>query len=181
MNPIIEIEKAKQSKVWEKINRASMQNTAIALLESASAFERAVLECEHLEASEHGGFRWERWRGSGMEERGPPEVPLIVTPPCAGGGGGGGGGAALTTSRRAASARGSRDDLPPSTWRSSVRVRDTGFRGSRKSIVRLEPPCNGLNGLPAIGKEVMQLISLRVILNVAKRVSTSLPTSTQLK
>ncbi|VVC94158.1 unnamed protein product [Leptidea sinapis] len=35
----------------------SMQNTAIALLETASAFERAVLECEHLEASEHGGFR----------------------------------------------------------------------------------------------------------------------------
>lgn len=125
-----------------------MQNTAIALLESASAYEKAVLECEHLEASEHGGFRWERWRGSGMEDRGPPDVPLIVTPP------GAGGGAALTTSRRAASARGSRDDGPPSTWRSSVRVRDTGFRGSRKSVVRLEPPCNGLNGLPAIGKEV---------------------------
>ncbi|XP_075985214.1 potassium voltage-gated channel unc-103-like isoform X5 [Anticarsia gemmatalis] len=88
-----------------------------------------------------------------MEERGPPDVPLIVTPPCAGAGGG----AALTTSRRAASARGSRDDPPPSTWRSSVRVRDTGFRGSRKSVVRLEPPCNGLNGLPAIGKEVLSL------------------------
>ncbi|XP_072936044.1 potassium voltage-gated channel unc-103-like isoform X5 [Epargyreus clarus] len=93
-----------------------------------------------------------------MEERGPPDVPLIVTPPCAGGGAGGG--AALTTSRRAASARGSRDDPPPpghSTWRSSVRVHDTGFRGSRKSVVRLEPPCNGLNGLPAIGKEVLSL------------------------
>ncbi|XP_028038721.1 potassium voltage-gated channel unc-103-like isoform X5 [Bombyx mandarina] len=87
-----------------------------------------------------------------MEERGPPDVPLIVTPPCAGAGG-----AALTTSRRVASARGSRDDPPPSTWRSSVRVRDTGFRGSRKSVVRLEPPCNGLNGLPAIGKEVLSL------------------------
>ncbi|XP_050553111.1 potassium voltage-gated channel unc-103-like isoform X3 [Spodoptera frugiperda] len=87
-----------------------------------------------------------------MEERGPPDVPLIVSPPCAGAGG-----AALTTSRRAASARGSRDDPPPSTWRSSVRVRDTGFRGSRKSVVRLEPPCNGLNGLPAIGKEVLSL------------------------
>ncbi|CAH2068590.1 unnamed protein product, partial [Iphiclides podalirius] len=82
-----------------------------------------------------------------MDERGPPEVPLIVTPP---------GGAALTTSRRIMSARGSRDE-PPSTWRSSVRVRDTGFRGSRKSVVRLEPPCNGLNGLPAIGKEVLSL------------------------
>ncbi|XP_050359959.1 potassium voltage-gated channel unc-103 [Nymphalis io] len=88
-----------------------------------------------------------------MEERGPPDVPLIVTPPCAGGAGG----AALTTSRRAASARGSRDEPPPSTWRSSVRVRDTSFRGSRKSVVRLEPPCNGLNGLPAIGKEVLSL------------------------
>nr|AKS48233.1 mutant potassium voltage-gated channel isoform II [Bombyx mori] len=87
-----------------------------------------------------------------MEERGPPDVPLIVTPPCAGAGG-----AALTTSRRVASARGSRDDPPPSTWRSSVRVRDTGFRGSRKSVVRLEPPCNGLNGLSAIGKEVLSL------------------------
>lgn len=86
-----------------------------------------------------------------MEDRGPPDMPLIVTPPCAGGG------AALTTSRRAASARGSRDEPPPSTWRSSVRVRDTGFRGSRKSVVRLEPPCNGLNGLPAIGKEVIHL------------------------
>ncbi|XP_049887583.1 potassium voltage-gated channel unc-103-like isoform X2 [Pectinophora gossypiella] len=95
-----------------------------------------------------------------MESRAPADVPLIVTPPCSGGGGGGGslggGGAALTTSRRAASARGSRDD-PPSTWRSSVRVHDTGFRGSRKSVVRLEPPCNGLNGLPAIGKEVLSL------------------------
>ncbi|CAB3237236.1 unnamed protein product [Arctia plantaginis] len=90
-----------------------------------------------------------------MEERGPPDVPLIVTPPCACAGAGGG--AALTTSRRAASARGSRDDPPLSTWRSSVRVRDTGFRGSRKSVVRLEPPCNGLNGLPAIGKEVLSL------------------------
>lgn len=138
-----------------------MQNTAIALLESASAYERAVLECEHLEASEHGGFRWERWRGSGME-RGPPDVPLIVTPPC----GGGGGGAALTTSRRAASARGSRDEPPPSTWRSSVRLRDSGFRGSRKSVVRLEPPCNGLNGLPAIGKEVT-LLSLGLIFSYA--------------
>lgn len=127
-----------------------MQNTAITLFESASAYERAVLEYEHLEVSEHGGFRWERWHGSGMEERGPPDVPLIVTPPCAGGGG-----AALTTSRRAASARGSRDEAPPSTWRSSVRVCDTGFRGSRKSVVRLEPPCNGINGLPAIGKEVI--------------------------
>ncbi|XP_041974696.1 potassium voltage-gated channel unc-103-like isoform X2 [Aricia agestis] len=86
-----------------------------------------------------------------MDERGPPDVPLIVTPP----GAGGGAGAALTT-RRAVSARGSRDD-PPSTWRSSVRVRDTSFRGSRKSVVRLEPPCNGLNGLPAIGKEVLSL------------------------
>ncbi|XP_026323381.1 potassium voltage-gated channel unc-103 isoform X2 [Hyposmocoma kahamanoa] len=89
-----------------------------------------------------------------MEERGPPEVPLIVTPPCAGGGSGGG--TALTTSRRTASARGSREE-PLSTWRSSVRVHDTGFRGSRKSVVRLEPPCNGLNGLPAIGKEVLSL------------------------
>ncbi|XP_069354385.1 potassium voltage-gated channel unc-103-like isoform X4 [Maniola hyperantus] len=87
-----------------------------------------------------------------MDERGPPDVPLIVTPPP-----GAGAGAALTTSRRAASARGSRDDPPPSTWRSSVRVRDTSFRGSRKSVVRLEPPCNGLNGLPAIGKEVLSL------------------------
>lgn len=87
-----------------------------------------------------------------MEERGPSDVPLILTPP-----GRGGGGAALTTSRRAASARGSRDEPLPSTWRSSVRVRDTGFRGSRKSVVRLEPPCNGLNGLPAIGKEVIDL------------------------
>ncbi|XP_053600824.1 potassium voltage-gated channel unc-103-like isoform X3 [Plodia interpunctella] len=87
-----------------------------------------------------------------MEDRGPPDVPLIVTPA-----GAAGGGAALTTSRRAASARGSRDDGPPSTWRSSVRVHDTGFRGSRKSVVRLEPPCNGLNGLPAIGKEVLSL------------------------
>lgn len=76
-------------------------------------------------------------------------MPLIVTPPCAGGGSG----AALTTSRRTASARGSRDETL-STWRSSVRVHDTGFRGSRKSVVRLEPPCNGLNALPAIGKEV---------------------------
>ncbi|CAK1599797.1 unnamed protein product [Parnassius mnemosyne] len=85
---------------------------------------------------------------------------MIVTPPgvCGGGGGlGGGTGAALTMSRRIASARGSRDEPPPSTWRSSVRVRDTGFRGSRKSVVRLEPPCNGLNGLPAIGKEVLSL------------------------
>ncbi|KAG7304428.1 Potassium voltage-gated channel sub H member 6-variant 2 [Plutella xylostella] len=91
-----------------------------------------------------------------MAER-PPDVPLIVTPP----GGAGAAGGALTTSRRAASARGSmrgsRDELPPSAWRSSVRVRDTGFRGSRKSVVRLEPPCNGLNGLPAIGKEVLSL------------------------
>ncbi|CAH0600507.1 unnamed protein product [Chrysodeixis includens] len=86
-----------------------------------------------------------------MEERGPPDAPLLVSPA------GAGAGAALTTSRRAASARGSRDDPPPSTWRSSVRVRDTGFRGSRKSVVRLEPPCNGLNGLPAIGKEVLSL------------------------
>lgn len=144
-----------------EINRSSMQNTAIALLESATAFERAVLECDHLEASEHGGFRWERWRGCGMEERGPPDVPLIVTPPCACAGGG----AALTTSRRAASARGSRDDPPLSTWRSSVRVRDTGFRGSRKSVVRLEPPCNGLNGLPAIGKEVIYLSLCQIQLN----------------
>ncbi|XP_045760859.1 potassium voltage-gated channel unc-103-like isoform X4 [Maniola jurtina] len=86
-----------------------------------------------------------------MDERGPADVPLIVTPP------GAGAGAALTSSRRTASARGSRDDPPPSTWRSSVRVRDTSFRGSRKSVVRLEPPCNGLNGLPAIGKEVLSL------------------------
>ncbi|XP_063393970.1 potassium voltage-gated channel unc-103-like isoform X1 [Cydia fagiglandana] len=86
-----------------------------------------------------------------MEERGPPDMPLIVTPP------GAGAGAALTTSRRTASARGSRDDQLPSAWRSSVRVRDTGFRGSRKSVVRLEPPCNGLNGLPTIGKEVLSL------------------------
>lgn len=93
-----------------------------------------------------------------MEERGPPDVPLIVSPPCAGAGG-----AALTTSRRAASARGSRDDPPPSTWRSSVRVRDTGFRGSRKSVVRLEPPCNGLNGLPAIGKEVIHLSLCQIL------------------
>ncbi|XP_013144635.1 PREDICTED: potassium voltage-gated channel subfamily H member 6-like [Papilio polytes] len=79
-------------------------------------------------------------------ERAPPDVPLIVTPPGAGGAGG-----------AARVARGSRDD-PPSTWRSSVRVRDTGFRGSRKSVVRLEPPCNGLNGLPTIiGKEVLSL------------------------
>lgn len=93
-----------------------------------------------------------------MAER-PPDVPLIVTPP----GGAGAAGGALTTSRRAASARGSmrgsRDELPPSTWRSSVRVRDTGFRGSRKSVVRLEPPCNGLNGLPAIGKEVIRVLA----------------------
>lgn len=99
-----------------------------------------------------------------MEDRGPPDVPLLMTPGCAGGGG------ALTTSRRVASARGSRDDVPPSTWRSSVRVRDTSFRGSRKSIVRLEPPCNGLNGLPAIGKEVILLLdiipSLRLTLSL---------------
>ncbi|KAJ2946421.1 hypothetical protein O0L34_g12461 [Tuta absoluta] len=96
-----------------------------------------------------------------MESRGPADVPLILTPPCGGGGSLGcgtlgGGGAALTTSRRALSARGSRED-PPSTWRSSVRVHDTGFRGSRKSVVRLEAPCNGLNALPAIGKEVLSL------------------------
>ncbi|XP_073943724.1 potassium voltage-gated channel unc-103-like isoform X3 [Choristoneura fumiferana] len=91
-----------------------------------------------------------------MEERGAADVPLIVTP-TGGAGGAGGAGAALTTSRRTASARGSREDQLPSTWRSSVRVRDTGFRGSRKSVVRLEPPCNGLNGLPAIGKEVLSL------------------------
>ncbi|VVC94157.1 unnamed protein product, partial [Leptidea sinapis] len=71
-----------------------------------------------------------------MAERAPDrDAPLLATPPPDG----------------------------PSAWRSSVRVRDTSFRGSRKSVVRLEPPCNGLNGLPAIGKEVLSLGATGVI------------------
>lgn len=139
-------EKFKSRKVLD-IKVSSMQATALHVFEGASKWVSE--DSEH--SDQNSGCRWESWNSGGMEERGPPEVPLIVTPPCTGSGSGGG--AALTTSRRTASARGSREE-PLSTWRSSVRVHDTGFRGSRKSVVRLEPPCNGLNGLPAIGKEV---------------------------